>query len=315
MHVMTRTRTLIHTIFLFLLPLIVVWFGFGVATTLLLILLALLWRWAIVISGLRMPEKGADLTLETIAPSHFVEKVRWSLDRLGVDYDERQCGGTLGAFFTGRTVPQLRVRTGVVQSVIGNSPEILRFLWGNYSASHADSAGFLEPNNERLELEQKLDRYARFLQVWSYYHLLPDRNLTLKVWGVNSPRVPLFHRLALRITFPLMAALVRNSFRITDDHYARAVSAVDHILADIDVLLADGRRSILGGDQINYTDLTFAAYCGLWMQPDNYANGAAEDSRPRHDDMPAAMRADIDHWIEDHPKATGFVARLYAEER
>lgn len=51
------------------------------------------------------------------------------MDRLGVEYSERQMVGVLGVFFTGRSVPQLKIRTGLVRSTIGNSPEILRYLW------------------------------------------------------------------------------------------------------------------------------------------------------------------------------------------
>ncbi len=179
---MARTRLLIHSVFLFLLPLVVAWSGLSVATTALLVVLMLLWRWLVVISGFVIPDKTPQVVLETIAVSHFVEKVRWCMDRLGIDYEERQSGGTLGAFFTGRSVPQLRVRTGMVQSVIGNSPEILRFLWGNYSAAHGERAEFLAPTLERIEFEKRLDRYARFQQVWVYYHILDDR-------AVDAPEV------------------------------------------------------------------------------------------------------------------------------
>jgi len=97
---------------------------------------------------------------------------------------------TLGVFFTGRTVPALRVRTGLVESVIGQSPEILRYLWGAYAAPLGKAADFLRPTKERLELEGKLDRYGANLQVWVYYHLLGDRELTLHAWGGNDPRFP-----------------------------------------------------------------------------------------------------------------------------
>ena len=142
---MVRKRLLIHAAFLFALPIVVAWFGLGVVAATMLVLLMLLWRWLVVMSGIISPEKTPEMVLETIAASHFVEKARWCMDRLGVDYTERQSGGTLGAYFTGRSVPQLRVRTGTVQSVIGNSAEILRFLYGNYSGNADYSAGFLGP--------------------------------------------------------------------------------------------------------------------------------------------------------------------------
>lgn len=311
---MVRTRRLINSLFFILLPLVVAGFGLGVGAAAALLALGLLWRWLVVLSGIFAPEATPAVVLETIAHSHFVEKARWSLDRLELDYVERMNTATLGVFFTGRTVPQLRVRTGIVQSTIGNSPEILRFLWGNYAASRAASAGFLEPTARRLELEKRLDRYGRLLQVWIYYHVLEDRELTLRLWGTRNPETPAWQRPLLRILFPALKALVRRSFRVTPDHYAKAVQGVDELLADIDTRLADGRRSILGGD-VNFTDLTFAAYSGLWMQPEGFGGAKAAVCRIEREQMPPKMRADIERWIEDHPKATQFVARLYAQER
>lgn len=36
--------------------------------------------------------------------SHYVEKVRWSLDRLGVDYEEEHDAGYVGLLLLGRDV-------------------------------------------------------------------------------------------------------------------------------------------------------------------------------------------------------------------
>lgn len=312
---MARNRLFVHSIFLVLLPLVVAWFGLGLAAAIALVLLMLLWRWAIVLSGIIAPEGGPDIVLETISASHFVEKVRWCLDRLEIDYTERQSAGTLGVFFTGRSVPQLRVRTGIVQTVIGNSPDILRYLWATNCAPRGDKASFLEPTAARLELEQRLDRYGRNLQVWIYYHLLNDRQLTLHVWGADNPLVPAWQRLALRVLFPVLAALIHKSFAISDEHGAKAVLHIDELLGSIDMQLADGRRSILGGDTINYTDIAFAGLSGLWTQSDGYGGGKAGASRIERDRMPVKMRADIERWTEDYPKAQALVARLYAEER
>lgn len=312
---MTRNRLLLHTSFLFLLPVIVAALGLGVPATVALVVLLLLWRWAVVLSGIIAPEKTPDIVLETIAASHFVEKVRWSMDRLGIEYTERQSGGTLGAFFTGRSVPQLRVRTGIVQTVIGNSPDILRYLWARCYASHGEKAKFLEPTQERVELEAKLDRYGRNLQVWIYYHLLPNRELSLRAWGVDNTLVPAWQRLVLRLIFPLQAALIRRSFAISADHYEKSVLHIDGLLASIETRLADGRRSILGGATLNYTDIAFAGLTGLWMQADGYGGGKADANRIEIDEMPPKMRDDVERWLEDYPKVAAFVARLYAEER
>lgn len=312
---MARTRLLIHSVFLFLLPLVVAWFGLGVFATALLVLLLLAWRWLVVMSGIAMPEKTPALVLESIAVSHYVEKVRWCMDRLGLEYQERPSGATLGAYFTGRSVPQLRVRTGIVQSVIGNSPEILRFLWGNFSAPLGERAAFLEPTPERVELEKRLDRYARYQQVWVYYHLRDERELTLQLWGADDPRTPGWHRLALKLLYPLLRALIQRTFRVTDEHYQKAVHAIEELLGDVETRLADGRGSILGGDVINYTDLAFAALSGPWLRPAGFGAGAADGCLFERDDAPAPMRAETDRWIEDFPIATRYIEKLYAEER
>ena len=312
---MARTRLLIHTVFLFLLPLVVAWYGLGVLSTALLVLLMLLWRWLVVLSGIIAPEKGPAIVLESIAISHYVEKVRWCMDRLGLDYTERTNGATLGAYFTGRSVPQLRVRTGIVQSVIGNSPEILRYLWGNYAAQLGARAAFLEPTPERVDFEQRLDRYARYQQVWVYYHLRDERELTLRLWGAEDPRTPGGHRLALKLLYPLLRALILRTFRATDEHYQKAAQAIEELLSDVDTRLADGRASILGGDTINYTDIAFAALSGPWLRPAGYGGGAADACRIERDEAPASMQADTERWIEDFPIATRYIEGLYAEER
>ena len=159
---MIDKRRLLHTVFLLLSPLIVAWFGWSFTAALALVMFLLLWRWLISLSTFTAPDKAPTLVLETIPASHFVEKVRWNMDVAGLDYLEKPAAGTLGAFFAGRTVPRLRVRTGLVRSQIGNSAEILRYLYGRYVAADPARAAFLEPTKERLEFEKRLDAYPGF---------------------------------------------------------------------------------------------------------------------------------------------------------
>ncbi len=309
------TRRLIHTVFLFVLPIIVAWFGLSVWSAGLLVIAGLLWLWFVAAGNILLPEKQARIVLETVPASHFAEKARWCMDRLGIDYLEQPCSGILGVLFGGRTVPRLKFKTGVVRSSIGHSPEILRFLWGEYGARLGDRAAFLETTTERLELEKKIDRYGADLQVWIYYHLLLDRELTLRLWGADDPKIPWWQRALLRPLFPLMSLFIRRVFSISDEHFAKAGEHIDQTLGDVDTRLADGRLSILGGDEMNFVDITFAALSGLWLQPDNYGGGKADRSRVARNKLPAPMREDIERWIEDYPRAASFVARLYDQER
>jgi glutathione S-transferase len=312
---MISKRQVAHAIFLTLLPLIVAWLGLSVWSALLLVLMALLWRWSIVVASLLAPEKQPPIVLETITTSHFAEKARWCLDRLGIEYAEKPSAGVLGVLFTGRTVPRLKFKTGIVRSSIGHSPEILRFLWGQYGVRLGEQAAFLATSPERLELEKRLDRYGVDLQIWVYSHLLLDKELTLHMWGANHPGVPWWQRTIMRPLYPLSRAFVQRIFSLSDEHYAKALQHVDELLADIETRIADGRKSILGGDDINYVDITFAALSGLWLQPENYGGGMAHASRVARNRLPQPMQVDIERWCEDHPRATTFIARMYEEER
>ena len=310
---MSGKTTVIHAAFVLLLPIIVAAWGLSTWTAIALVALALLWRWAVVMLRLGRPSGGPELVLETISASHFAEKVRWCMDRLGLDYSEQACGGTLGAYYTGRTVPRLFFRTGFVTSRIGNSPEILRYLWGRYAATLGERASFLEPTKDRLEFEQRIDKYGNYLQVWVYYHLLEDPELCKYVWGAADPATPGWQRLVVRIAFPLQAFLIRRTFRVNEDHYRKVSHRIEELLGDVETRLADGRGSILGGDDINYTDLAFAAISGLWLQPQGY--GGKAGLRIERDRVTAPMREDVERWEEDHPRTAAFITSLYATER
>lgn len=128
-------------------PILAAGFGMSVPAAIVFVLVLLLLRWAIVLSGFVLPKKTPKLALATMSASHFVEKVRWSMDRLGVDDTEQPAGRARGVFFLGRTVPQLRVRTGSVQSNIANSAKILRCLSGRYAVDDPVAAEFLKPRS------------------------------------------------------------------------------------------------------------------------------------------------------------------------
>ena len=312
---MTDKRLLIHAVFLFLAPIVTAWMGLSIVGALLLVLLLLLWRWLIVMSGFAAPEKTPQLVLETISVSHFVEKVRWSMDRLGLEYTEVPSGGTLGAFYRGRTVPRLLARTGAVRSSIGNSAEILRYLWGRYAYQDPDAAAFLEPTAERVALEQRLDRHGVNLQVWVYHRILDHKAITLRAWGAENPDVPLWQRQLLHLLYPLQVMMIRRAFRITDENFRRCVGYIEELLADLNAQLMDGRKSLLGGDTPNYTDFAFAAMVGVWLMPAEYGGGRAENVRFDRDRMPAPMRSDVESWEAAYPRAVEYVRTLYRDER
>jgi hypothetical protein len=54
---------------------------------------------------------------------------------------------------------------------------------------------------------------------------------------------------------------------------------------------------------------------GLWLQPEGFGGGKADTVRIERNQTPLAMRAEIERWSEQYPKATMFIERMYHEER
>jgi glutathione S-transferase len=312
---MRFNRIAINALFFIALPLVVAIFGLNLWSALGLVLLGLLWRWALAMVAMFAPPPSVPVVLETVAISHYVDKVRWCLDRLGVPYREVQNVTLLIMFFTGRTVPRLHIRTGGATSRLGDSPAILRYLWGAYACECGERAEFLKPAVDALDLEEKLDQYGVWLQQWFYYHLLPHRRLTLHVWGVNDRTLPIWQRLGMKVLFPAIRAWVRRGLKLGPDSHQRTVQLIEKFLGDIEQQLSDGRRTLLGGKEICFVDITLAALSGLWLFPPEYGGGRSEAVRLATADYPPAMATEIEHWREKFPQVTAFVERLYKEER
>jgi hypothetical protein len=119
----------------------------------------------------------------------------------------------------------------------------------------------------------------------------------------------------MTLLFPLLRFLIQKSFRISTRHHEKAVEHIDALLGDVEVRLEKGATSILGGDQINYTDISFAAIMGLWLQPDGYGGGMADSVRVEREMAPKGMQDEIQRWEEKFPLCTEFIKELYRTER
>jgi glutathione S-transferase len=301
-------------LYLLALPLISAALDWGFPATLLALVSGLAALWWQRMKPLLRPPSGPEFRLDTISASHYVEKVRWCMDRLGLDYEEVPDVGALGVFTAGRTVPRLRIRTGSVISSIGNSSDILRYLWGRYGRTDPRAA-FLEPGEEALVLERQLDSYGLDLQRWVYQHILPDRSLTLQLWGANDPGLPGWQRGLERALFPLLRVLMRRAFRLSPGARQRVLANIQGCLQTMEERLGDGRANLLGGEESSFVDLTLASLSGLWIVPPEYGGGRAEGVRADLAALPDGMLADRQRWLDDYPRVSALVQRLYREER
>jgi glutathione S-transferase len=154
------------------------------------------------------PEMG-ELRLITIPISHYCEKARWALERVGAPYREerhvqgihqlaaRRAGG-------GLTVPVLVTPDGA----IGESQEILAWVDGQTPAVHRL---FPEDPESRREVERLCRRFDEEMgprgRRLMYVHMLAQRELVLRF---NNQGVPAWEDRALRYGWPLIVRLVRR---------------------------------------------------------------------------------------------------------
>ncbi len=312
---MINNRLFIYSLSLLALPLIIAWYDISVLWAFIIVLMMLLCRWGITLSGLLKPEPIPQLQLDTISASHFVEKVRWSMDILGLDYTERPTAGIMGLFFTGRTVPQLKVHTGYTQSIISNSSDILRYLWGKYGVLLQEKSEFLTPTKERLALEKQVDEYGVNLQLWGYYHILENKELSLQMWGKNCDLLPVWQRRTVTFIFPLLRLLVSHAFKISDKSYAKAQDNIKSFLSEIEQQLSQNSMSILSGEAFDYVDIAFASTSGIWLLPEAYGGGKADGVKIKHSQIPKLMRDEIELWQQSFPKSVAFIQRMYSQRK
>jgi len=303
----------LHTLALYALPVVVAWLGFGVpgalAATVGVAVLGIVVR----LRSLIGPTDPDLIELHTISYSHYVEKVRWCLDAAGINYREVPSVGILGILLTARTVPLLVLPAS--RTSVGDSPQILRFLWGAWS-SKLDPARcrFLEPTAERVALEKHFDKELGVnVRLWSYWHLLQQRDLTMMMWGLGEPTIPQWQRTILPVVYPVLVAMLRRMLGVSEMRAAAALAATQRVFAEVDERLADGRRYLMGGDEMTFVDITFASLAALVLFPDGYGGGAVSVRSGPVERMAPAWRSEV--YALRETAAGKFVERLYREER
>ena len=160
----------------------------------------------------RLGYRGKDkrIILETMSVSHYNEKIRWCLDYLDIPYTEEEDSGILGLFILGRTVPVLKIPGNNI--TIGNSPEILRFLYGEHCCEKK-KAEFLQPTPERLQLEKKFDKLGFNYRAFAYFVVFSSSIVDRwekEVWGLFQPGVPEWQKAILKTFSPVFRKLVKT---------------------------------------------------------------------------------------------------------
>ena len=246
------------------------------------------------------------LRLITIPISHYCEKARWALDRVGLSYREerhvqgihqlaaRRAGG-------GLTVPVLVTPDGV----LAESEQILAWV---DRRTPPEQRLFPAESGERDEVERLCRRLDDELgpkgRRLMYIHMLAQRKLMLRF---NNEGVPRWEDRAIRFGWPLIVRFARRRLAIRPGIEVEDEAAVWRELDFVAELLADGRPHLCG-ERFGAADLTFAALSAAVVVPPVYGVPL-----PQPDILPRHTAAFVER-VREHP-AGRYALTLFAEHR
>jgi glutathione S-transferase len=240
----------------------------------------------------------------TIPLSHYCEKARWALDRLGVPYREQPHAPLLHRLATrrhqGGSVPIL-VHDG---QCIVDSTAILEYadaFGGGDRLYPRDPA----TRQEVSALEEQFDAHlGPHVRRWAYLELLARPALLRSIW---SRGVPGLEALAIRMLVPLARRLVRSAYKVTPDGAQRSLERVRESFRLVEQRLADGRRYLVGG-RFSAADLAFAALAAPALLPPE-----CRAVHPAFEELSGGMQREISALRAT--VAGQFALRLFAQER
>ena len=244
--------------------------------------------------------------LITIPMSHYCEKARWGMERLGLPYYEER---HLQLFHYPRTFlvssgPNVPVLMDAGK-VITDSTKILQHL-DQYA--HSNNRLYPEQSALRKQVETWEDRFDEELGVdsrrWVYFHMLPHPVAALVTAGQG---VPAYEKKLAPYGYGFLKWFISKLLSVNPDDVAAGVSRSRALIAETDAMLTDGRRYLLG-DCFTAADLTLACMMSPYVLPRNYGIRL-----PTLDEVPVSMRNDI-HYFQ--ATLTGkYVLQLFDTER
>ena len=240
--------------------------------------------------------------LIAITISHYCEKVRWSLDWLGIEYTEENHAPPLHrahtAKYGGTTVPVLITNN---QALI-DSTAILHYL------DSISPEKQLYPHQLCQEIEQLEELCDRQLGIaarcWSYYYALQQPKLVFRAWckGVTSEE-----KQQCATIFNQTVETFKQNSNITTAGKEAAEQTIQQVFEVVsDKLRSD--REYLVGDSLSAADITFAALASPILRPENH---------PYYSSKIDNFSPEMKSTIEDlrNSKAGKFVLQLYKQRR
>lgn len=210
--------------------------------------------------------------LTTIRFSHYNEKARWTLDRLGIAYAERPLMPIVHFFVTpfvaagaGEADSQSsRFSTPILAAKdgtrIADSSKIMRYLSDRY----LEPKQSLFPTAEVSALDEHYNRYlGPHTRRVFYSNVLSDQGLMFELAdrNVSPAQARLF-----KLVFPLARKRIVSGLGVAKERVDRSVGYIYKEFEDAGKRLKDG-RPFLFGDRFTAADLSFACLGGVAILP------------------------------------------------
>ncbi len=245
------------------------------------------------------------MRLITISISHYVEKVKWALERAKLPYtEESHIPGLHAAVTLWYTRGRHRSTPVLIDGgeVVPDSTAILQHLASRYG--HA----WLYPNAEALQLEEQFDAHLgphtrRFI-----YHHLFENDLSLSDLFTQDV-VARWQVRALRLIGPALKAAMVNDMAINARAAENSRKIFETEFERVAELLQDGRQ-YLCGNAPSAADITFAALAAPVLLPAEYGAKLPDLKALRPD---STIHAIVDGYR--NTVAGSFAMRLYAKHR
>lgn len=253
--------------------------------------------------------------LNTISTSHYVEKVRWAMDKCQIEYEEEKDITIFGVLFFGRMVPTLKIPRHDIS--ISNSSDILKYIYADMLTRDEEKAKFLEPSAKSKELEAQIDKLGNHLRSYFAYHaFVANKNVetvALKLWGIHETDIPPWQKTILKFTWPLLRKFIIKVLDVTKENSDSGLKKAEEFFDQTDKLLSKNKY-LLGTDEPTYIDISFASMASLLAWPDQFGGPKlTPESRISLNDFTLEVQKTMKKFRNS--TSGKFVLKMYAEQR
>merc|ERR1719197_525543 len=267
-----------------------------------------------------------EFVLEGFPVSPYVEKIRWTMDKLGVDYREERDYGVM-LFLRGRSVPCLHFKRKDHWSLstISNSADIAAYLAGRF-LHDTERVSFLVDalrSPRTAELEALCDDLMHQTRRLIYWHVLQregglkDPSVCRAMWGAKEPGVPEWQLVVGRLMQPFQNVLIRKFMRLESPTcQSTCLSKINEIFDKLaaEVQKNEANLTLLNTAEPTYVDFCVAAAVALATQNVKYGAGACAQSLNEQlmaqvPSLDADLKPLRDHFIAD------WADKMYSEHR